>query len=121
MARRQHLAFTIFLAVVIFFSISYLFSSTGSSSSSNGAKLTTGPLHSGEHMPADELAIPIKPAPEGSRSAFSIDLDMMPASILEGDSIAPKLENATLKYVLSSSPNYFVEHNAVQLNFCYYT
>ncbi|KAL7813916.1 ERV/ALR sulfhydryl oxidase domain-containing protein [Trichoderma aethiopicum] len=71
MARRQHLTATVLLAVVLFFTITYLLSGTSS--------------HGVDRTPAE------------SKSEFKVDLDDMPASLLEGDSIAPKLENATLK------------------------
>lgn len=96
MARRQQLVLTVVLAFVVFFSISYLFS--------NPSKQTTkDPINGGygrelDFLPVDQPAVPLKPAPEGSNSAFQVDLDSMPAAILEGDSIAPKLEIATLKY-----------------------
>lgn len=78
MARRQHLTATVLLAVVLFFTITYLLSGT----SSPGVDRT----------------------PAESKSEFKVDLDDMPASLLEGDSIAPKLENATLKYVSPQRP-----------------
>lgn len=81
MARRQHLTASILLIVALFFSISYLFSG----SSSHDVDRSPAPL---SQSPADS-----------SRSEFKVDLGGMPASLLEGESIAPKLENATLKYV----------------------
>ncbi|KAL7906372.1 ERV/ALR sulfhydryl oxidase domain-containing protein [Trichoderma velutinum] len=74
MARRQHLTASILLVVVLFFSISYFLSG---SSSHDVDRI---------HEPAAE--------PE---SEFKVDLSGMPASLLDGESIAPKLENATLK------------------------
>ncbi|KAM0259622.1 hypothetical protein ACHAQJ_003201 [Trichoderma viride] len=74
MARRQHLTLSLLLVVLLFFSISYFFS--GSSS------------HDVDRIPA--------PLAE-SKSEFKVDLGDMPASLLDGESIAPKLENATLK------------------------
>lgn len=76
MARRQHLTATILLAVVLFFSISYFLS--GSSS------------HDVDRILASVA---------DSKPEFKVDLSGMPASLLDGESIAPKLENATLKYV----------------------
>ncbi|KAL6872029.1 ERV/ALR sulfhydryl oxidase domain-containing protein [Trichoderma novae-zelandiae] len=75
MARRQHLTAAVLLAVALFFSITYLLS--GSSS------------HDVDRMP--------EPAVAESKSEFKVDLDGMPGSLLDGESIAPKLENATLK------------------------
>ncbi|KAL6694531.1 ERV/ALR sulfhydryl oxidase domain-containing protein [Trichoderma pleuroticola] len=74
MARRQHLTASILLVVVLFFSISYFLS--GSSSHD-----------------VDRIR---EPAGE-PKSEFKVDLGGMPASLLDGESIAPKLENATLK------------------------
>ncbi|KAK4061914.1 hypothetical protein Trihar35433_9514 [Trichoderma harzianum] len=74
MARRQHLTASILLVVVLFFSISYFLSG---SSSHDVDRI---------HEPAGE-----------PKSEFKVDLGGMPASLLDGESIAPKLENATLK------------------------
>lgn len=78
MARRQHLTASILLVVVLFFSISYFLSG---SSSHDVDRI---------HEPAGE-----------PKSEFKVDLGGMPASLLDGESIAPKLENATLKYVFA--------------------
>ncbi|KAM0470531.1 hypothetical protein ACHAPX_009898 [Trichoderma viride] len=78
MARRQHLTLSILLGVCLFFSITYFFS--GSSS---------------HHV--DRIPAPMGELPAESRSEFKVDLPDMPASLLGGESIAPKLENATLK------------------------
>ncbi|KAL6903132.1 ERV/ALR sulfhydryl oxidase domain-containing protein [Trichoderma evansii] len=78
MARRQHLTVSILLGVCLFFSITYFFS--GSSS---------------HHV--DRIPAPMGESPAESRSEFKVDLGDVPASLLEGESIAPKLENATLK------------------------
>ncbi|EFQ35527.1 Erv1/Alr family protein [Colletotrichum graminicola] len=79
MARRQHLSLMVLLAVVVFFSISYLFSSSTSEPSS----------------PAPPPAAAAKG--DSPESADMPDLDHISASILTGESIAPKLENATAK------------------------
>ena len=100
MARRRHLTLTVVLALVVFFSISYLFS-TPSTATPRSPVAQYG--HELDFLPDDQPAVPLKPASEVSNSAFQIDIDSMPAGILEGDSIAPKLENATLKYILSHS------------------
>ncbi|GFP59540.1 hypothetical protein ACSS6W_010899 [Trichoderma asperelloides] len=78
MARRQHLTLSILLGVCLFFSITYFFSG----SSSHGV---------------DRIPAPMGESPAESRSQFKVDLGDVPASLLEGESIAPKLENATLK------------------------
>lgn len=85
MARRNHLTLMVALAVAIFLTISYLFSGPST------------PARNVDTLRPDELAVPLKHAPEGSRSEFQVDMDAIPAGILEGESIAPKLENATLK------------------------
>jgi hypothetical protein len=84
MVRRNHLTLTLALVVAVLFTISYLFSGPST------------PRQVGTLRP-DEPAIPLKHAPEDSRSEFKVDIDAIPAGILEGESIAPKLENATLK------------------------
>ncbi|POR34535.1 Sulfhydryl oxidase [Tolypocladium paradoxum] len=90
MARRQHVTLTIALALVLFFSISYFFSGR-TVSARDAAGLTTGATR-----PAPEK--PLQDGHDaGSKSEFTVDLDEVPGSLLEGDSIAPKLENATLK------------------------
>lgn len=81
MARRQHLALTIVLALTVFFSISYLFSAPPIPDARSASKLVS--------LKGD--------APIDSDKGFLIDLDAIPVGLLEGDSIAPKLENATLK------------------------
>lgn len=83
MGRRQHLTWTIALGLLIFISVSYLLSSHGSPG--------------GSAYPSDNDRTPA----DGSPSDFKLDLDAIPAGILDGESIAPKLENATLKYVQS--------------------
>lgn len=85
MARRQHITLSFILVLAGFFTLSYLFS--GPSRSVVLPKLDNEPLK------------------EEARSEFSSDLDALAPSFLTGDSIAPKLENATIKYVvLVSSP-----------------
>lgn len=93
MARRQHLTLTVILALIVFFSITYLFS--GSSTARHVEPLKSGRDAEVPLKPADP-----KPAPAStdSKSDFKIDLDAIP-NLSEGDSIAPKLENATLKSV----------------------
>lgn len=78
MARRQHLFLTVLLGLALFFSISYLFS--------------PGPAN----PVLDTERVPLKGEP-GSDKGFIVDLDAIPAGLLDGESIAPKLENATLK------------------------
>lgn len=83
MARRTPISAIILLAVLAFFSITYLFSSSGSGSSASfgsGAAKAAAPL--------------VKDS-----SADTVDLGAVDSGILLGESIAPKLENATLKYV----------------------
>ncbi|KAK0386151.1 hypothetical protein NLU13_5988 [Sarocladium strictum] len=87
MTRRQNLALSVALAFALFFSITYLFSSSGSGLATSS-------------KPGTAL---VPPAPQDARDAaaaekpFFVDLSAVPAALLEGDSIAPKLENATLK------------------------
>ncbi|OHE98412.1 Erv1/Alr family protein [Colletotrichum orchidophilum] len=81
MARRQHLTLMVVLAVVAFFSVSYLFSS--------GTREPSTPA-----PPA--AAVPLKDD-NVSSSGDIPDLGHISSSILSGESIAPKLENATAK------------------------
>lgn len=91
MARRQNLALSVALAFALIFSFTYLFS-TSSPALSNG-------------VPAAGISRPgsagSPPPPQDARDAaekpFAVDLNAVPGAILDGDSIAPKLENATLK------------------------
>ena len=89
MARRQHLALTVALALAIFFAITYLFS---------GPSSLADPIPPPQ-PPAAAADAPLQEIPRGSSSDshFVVDLNAVPAGVLEGDSIAPKLENATLK------------------------
>lgn len=98
MARRQHFTLTVVLILIGIFSLSYLFS--GPSSNVDV-----------EQRQVDKVP-PLKEGAESTQSDFSIDLTSMPMGILEGDAIAPKLENATLKYdskrlllAISTNPN----------------
>jgi FAD-linked sulfhydryl oxidase len=84
---RKHLTLTVAVVVCLLFAISYL--------------LPTSTTHHATYesiSSSEQPAIPLKEASSGSKSEFQIDLDVMPVGILEGESIAPKLENATLKY-----------------------
>ncbi|PNY29924.1 Sulfhydryl oxidase [Tolypocladium capitatum] len=90
MARRQHLTLTIAIALLLFLSISYVFSG-GFASSRDAARLATGATRSAPQKPVRDAH------DAGSKSEFTVDLDEVPGSLLDGDSIAPKLENATLK------------------------
>ncbi|KAK9442514.1 ERV2 protein-like protein [Metarhizium brunneum] len=88
MARRQHLTLTVLLAIVVLLSITYIFSG---SSALSPARL----LKSGRNSEIPLTADGKKPDP-ASKPGFEIDLEAIP-DLSEGDSIAPKLENATLK------------------------
>jgi hypothetical protein len=95
MARRQHLLLTVVLAFILFFSISYLFSgppSIATRAASYGDYDRELDFQAGEK--------PLTPPAGDSHdaSAFQLDLDSLPGGLLDGESIAPKLENATLKY-----------------------
>ena len=81
MARRQHLTLTFVLVLVAFCTLSYLFS---------------GPSRS-PPVPGFEKPVTSEPLKEGERSEFAVDINAIPEGILDGESIAPKLENATLK------------------------
>ncbi|KAL9946115.1 hypothetical protein ACHAQF_008246 [Verticillium nonalfalfae] len=77
MARRQHLSAIVVLAIVAFFSVSYLFSSGISDGTSS------------QSAPA--------PLAKDSTPAAAFDIGAIDSNILVGGSIAPKLENATAK------------------------
>ncbi|WQF84324.1 Putative ERV/ALR sulfhydryl oxidase domain, sulfhydryl oxidase ALR/ERV [Colletotrichum destructivum] len=81
MARRQHLSLMVLLAIVAFFSVSYLFSSGSADPSS----------------PAPPVAAAPAKGDSVSSSADTPDLGHISSAILSGESIAPKLENATAK------------------------
>ncbi|OLN93239.1 FAD-linked sulfhydryl oxidase ERV2 [Colletotrichum chlorophyti] len=81
MARRQHLSLMVLLAIVAFFSISYLFSGGSGEAASPAPPAAAAPLK------GDSV----------STSSDAVDLGHISGSILTGESIAPKLENATLK------------------------
>ncbi|KAG6034334.1 hypothetical protein E4U40_004014 [Claviceps sp. LM458 group G5] len=88
MARRQHLTLTVLLAVVVFLSITYLFSSGASP-----IRRAAAPFgRDAEPISQKTTAAP----PSEPNADFTLDLDAIP-NLSGGDSIAPKLENATLK------------------------
>ena len=91
MARRNHFTLTVALVVVALFCLSFLFS---------GPSGSAGPVDRA-HEDAKES---MKGAAEGAKGEFLVDMESMPMGFLDGESIAPKLENATLKYVLSPAP-----------------
>ncbi|KOS18738.1 FAD-linked sulfhydryl oxidase ERV2 [Escovopsis weberi] len=85
MARRQHLTLLLVLAVALLLSISYYFSADRALARAPAA---------------------LRPAPDEDARAvghFAVDIGDLPSGILSGDSIAPKLENATLKAELGRS------------------
>ena len=94
MPRRQHLFVTVIIVAVVFFTVSFLFTSPSRSMTAGGHGAYQPDL---DYLPRDKPAIPLKEAPDGSDKPFAVDLDNLPTDMLEGDSIAPKLENATLK------------------------
>ncbi|GAB0135670.1 hypothetical protein EsDP_00003999 [Epichloe bromicola] len=93
MARRQHLTLTVLLAAIVFFSITYLLSGS-SSSIRHAAPLNAGRDAHQAGKPAGQKSTAAPPSEP--KSDFAIDLDAIP-NLSAGDSIAPKLENATLK------------------------
>ncbi len=85
MARRQqHLAITVLLALAVFVTISYFFTSSSTDPSDV------------QKPPRLDVASKSSKS-DDSKASFDLDLAAMPLGLLEGESIAPKLENATLK------------------------
>ncbi|ATY61382.1 FAD-linked sulfhydryl oxidase ERV2 [Cordyceps militaris] len=106
MARRQHLTLSVLLIVFLLLSISYFFTSAPGAARDRAASFVSAVKNPTKPRPAqastgtnsdnDGQTGKDAAAPSATPSAgFSIDLDSLPA--LDGDSIAPKLENATLK------------------------
>lgn len=107
MARRQHLTLSLLLIVFLFLSISYFFTSAPAAARDRAASLV-GAAVPNKQQPAqastddqqhnlnhNDATQPANVAAPSATPGFSIDLGSLPS--LEGDSIAPKLENATLK------------------------
>lgn len=107
MARRQHLTLSLLLIVFLFLSISYFFTSAPAAARDRAASLV-GAATPNKQQPAQastddqqhhlnhkDAAQPAKVAAPSATPGFSIDLGSLTS--LQGDSIAPKLENATLK------------------------
>ncbi|KAF4123011.1 mitochondrial FAD-linked sulfhydryl oxidase [Geosmithia morbida] len=99
MARSRHLALTILLALAVFLSLSYMFSSPPAPRDEQALGLDLG-----RTPPPPDTPPPSPPPPPSSSEqdketsgGFVMDLDSIPPAMFEGDSIAPKLENATLK------------------------
>ncbi|KAF7550376.1 hypothetical protein G7046_g8034 [Stylonectria norvegica] len=82
MARKRHLTLTVALVLLAFFSLSYFFS---------------GPSAVGSIIDNVAREQPLKQTTEGTRSEFVVDLNAIPKGLLEGEAVAPKMENATLK------------------------
>ncbi|KAM3511753.1 hypothetical protein MY11210_004573 [Beauveria gryllotalpidicola] len=105
MARRQHLTVSLLLIVFLFLSVSYFFTSVPAAARDRAASfvgagnsLKQQPLDAGSDSSHDAVS-PTKdaaaPSATPSTGSFSIDVDSLPS--LDDHSIAPKLENATLK------------------------
>ncbi len=97
MARRTPISAIIILMIVAFFSVSWLFSSSDSgidSLASSGDGAAPAPL-------TKDSAAPAPVAPAGG--------EFIDSSILMGESIAPKLENATIKYAHASPSRTFAK------------
>lgn len=90
MARRQHLTLTVVLGLIVFFSITYFFSGGSASRQLNSGRAAEVPLGNIAKEASSTSSTP------GPQTDFKIDLDEIP-NLAEGESIAPKLENATLK------------------------
>ena len=94
MARRQHLTVLVAIAIIVFLTISFLLSGGPTVARDAAAEARSQlPL---QHSNA--AVAPPNTEADGSKAGFSIDIEEIP-SLDEGESIAPKLENATLKFV----------------------
>ncbi|OAA58712.1 FAD dependent sulfhydryl oxidase Erv2 [Cordyceps fumosorosea ARSEF 2679] len=128
MARRQHLTLSLLLIVFLFLSVSYFFTSAPAAARDRAAQFVGGavtpkqqqqqqqqpkekplkekPTQASKTTDSDDAQIvkdtaspsATTPSPSGG---FSIDVDSLPS--LDGDSIAPTLENATLKAELGQA------------------
>ncbi|PFH58717.1 hypothetical protein XA68_13315 [Ophiocordyceps unilateralis] len=91
MARRTHITLMLLLGLAFLFSISYLYSGPGSLTARDAARL----LNKVRSRPPQA---PLSNTDAGSKGdAESGFKPGLPDALLDGDSIAPKLENATLK------------------------
>lgn len=89
MARRPHLTLTLLVVVAFFFSISYFYAGPASARAQDAARLLKS-VRDGAQSPLSQVSASFEPA---AVAATDGGLD----SLLEGESIEPKLENATLK------------------------
>ncbi|OAA37883.1 ERV2 protein-like protein [Metarhizium rileyi] len=97
MARRQHLTVTVLLVIIVLSAIAYLFSA--SSTFNPGERFRPG---GDTGVPPTSDAKPGALSSTKPKPGFDIDLDGIP-NLSKGDSIAPKLENATLKAELGQA------------------
>ncbi|KAM4055181.1 Erv1 / Alr family protein [Hirsutella rhossiliensis] len=97
MARRQHLTLTLLVVIALFFSISYLYGGPGSVSAHDAARLLRS-VRDNAQSPLSKVPTSFKPASHvEAKPGPASELSDAPGSLLDGESIAPKLENATLK------------------------
>ncbi|KAF4583239.1 ERV2 protein-like protein [Ophiocordyceps camponoti-floridani] len=88
MARRTHVTLMLLVGLAFFFSVSYLYSGPGSLTARDAARL----LNKVRNGPSQT-----RPSESEAGPGFRPDLGGLPDGLLDGESIAPKLENATLK------------------------
>ncbi|KJZ73013.1 hypothetical protein HIM_07585 [Hirsutella minnesotensis 3608] len=98
---RRHLTLTVLVVFAVFFSLSYLYSKPASASATRDAARLLQKAKGSAHAPLANMRPGSKaePTPAADTKPDS-KLDLgggIPGGLLEGDSIAPKLENATLK------------------------
>ena len=89
MARRLYHNLAIAFALIVFFTVSFW------SPLSTTPRPSDYDVHGEKHEGPAQAQAPLEPP--ASEPGFSVDVDLIPTAALEGDSIAPKLENATLK------------------------
>ncbi|OAQ98527.1 hypothetical protein LLEC1_04147 [Akanthomyces lecanii] len=119
MARRQHLTLSLLLIVFLFLSISYFFTSAPAASlvgaaapnKQQPAQASTDDQQ--QNLNHNDATQTVEAAAPSATAGFSIDLDSLPS--LKGDSIAPKLENATLKAELGRATWRFLHTTAARL------
>lgn len=85
----RHVSLMVIMAVACFLGLSFMMSFGGSA---------TSIIH---HQPPPPPVPPAPPAPQG-KAADTLDVSAISSDLLTGTAVAPKFENATLKYACPS-------------------